>query len=140
MQTSFFQLRFQLILKVFLSQQVEAVTADAAQNCVHDPRGKLAVGGVQERPKQSHQQHQPASHPSFKKALRVPGEEGDGTNRRKIEQAALYTPVHDVRRRWSSLVVGWLGQDRNLRPTGTPGGSPSDWLNLPILNKKARNA
>ena len=41
-----FQVRLQLVLEVFFTQQIEPVAADSTQHGVHHPGGKDAVGAA----------------------------------------------------------------------------------------------
>ena len=49
-----FQLRLQLVLEIFLAQQIEAVAADATQYGVNHSRREHPVRSVQKRTQQSH--------------------------------------------------------------------------------------
>ena len=44
--TFWLQARLELVLEIFFSQQVQTIPGYAAQDCVHDAGGKLAVGGI----------------------------------------------------------------------------------------------
>jgi len=66
----------QKIMEKFLAEQIEPVAAFAAQHRVHYSGGKHAIGGVQQRPRNSHHAHQPAPRPPLSERLCVPSEEG----------------------------------------------------------------
>ena len=97
-----FQVRLQLILKVFFAQEIKPVAADSAQNGMDDPGREYTVGGVQEGAQHRHQQHHAAAHPALQKRLGVPGEKGNGTDRGQVRKAAFHSPVH-----WSG--GAWIG-------------------------------
>ena len=83
----------QLVLEIFLAQQVEAVAADAAQDGVHHARGKFAIGRVQKRAQQRHQKNQTAPPEAFAEGLSVPGKECHWPNHGQVQQAAFNAPV-----------------------------------------------
>ena len=99
-----FQVGLQLVLEVFLAQQVQAVAADSAQHSVHAPGGKDTVGGIKKWPQDRHQQHHPAPYPALQKCLRVPGKKGDGADRSQVCEAAFHSPVDRGGGVW--IVVG----------------------------------
>ena len=77
----FFQERLQLVLKFFFSQQIEPVPGDPTQYRVDDPRRRLAVQRIEERPQRRRKQNQPSPQPTRRKSLAVPGKKGDGPGR-----------------------------------------------------------
>src|ERR1039458_7875985 len=63
-----------------------------SQNSVQQSRGKNTVCGIEEGSCNGEDAHRSSAGPSAEKALRVPREEADRTNRRQIQQASLDTP------------------------------------------------
>ncbi len=84
--------RLQEILKEFLTEQIQAIAADAAQHGVQQSRGEDAVRGVQKWPRDGEHAHGTAPPPALDEGLRVPREEADWPNGRQIEQAAFHAP------------------------------------------------
>ena len=77
------ELRFQFVLEFFFAKQIEAVTADPAQNGINNAGSKLAIRGIKNRPQQGHQKHKSAPAPPSKKGLGIPGKERHRTNGRQ---------------------------------------------------------
>jgi hypothetical protein len=95
---------------VFFAQQIKPIPAHAAQNSVHDPGGKLPVGGIKKRAQGCHQQNQAATLPPSRECLGVPSEKGDRPNGGQFQQAAFHPPVHSG----SGCVLNWLFQILSL--------------------------
>src|SRR4030095_9209018 len=106
------QERLQLVLKVFISQQVQAVAAHAAQYTVDNASGEYTMSRVQEGPQCGHQKNQAPAHHASDEGLGVPGEESDRLNRGQIEQAPLDTPVGSPRGSRQDGIVSGLVQIR----------------------------
>jgi len=59
------QLRLQNVEEVFLAEEIQSIAADAAEQGVQKARGKRAVGGVRERPRERHPGHAQAARPAL---------------------------------------------------------------------------
>ena len=62
---SLFELRLQLVVEEFFAQQIQAVTGHAAQDGMHRPCSKFAIGGVKKRTQHRHQEDQPTPPKAF---------------------------------------------------------------------------
>ncbi len=91
------QLRFQFVLEIFLTQQVQPVPRHAPQRRVHHARRKLAVRRIKKRSQHRHQQNQPPPLKTLRKSLRVPRKERHRLHHRQVQQASLHPPVHGRR-------------------------------------------
>ena len=99
-----FQLRLQLVLKEFLTQQIQAIASHSAQDGMDCPGSKLAIRGIKKRSQQRHQEDLPPPPESFGKGLRIPGKESHRPDYGQVEQAALYAPEDG--RGCTGIVVG----------------------------------
>ncbi len=79
-------------MEVLLSQQVQTVAADAAQQCMQDARGQNPVAGVQHRPYQRLEEQAAPARPALCKCMRVPGEIGHRPHRGQVGHAAFNPP------------------------------------------------
>ena len=87
------QLRLQHIVEVLLAQEIQAIAADSAEQCVQEASRERAAGKISERPRQSHASHARAPRPAFGKALRVPGEKTDRAQGAEFEKRAFDAPI-----------------------------------------------
>ena len=88
------EVRFQFVLEVFLAEQIEPIPGHPAKDGVHHPGSKLAVGRVENRAKNSHQEDQPAATEASCKCLRIPRKESHRPDHGQVQQATFYAPVH----------------------------------------------
>ena len=102
-----FQPRFQPVLEIFFSQQIETIASHAAQHGVHHARRKLPVHRIQKRTQHRHQEDQPAPAHSPAERLVVPCKKRQRRDHGKVEQAAFHPPVNAGR---AAGIVFWLFQ------------------------------
>jgi hypothetical protein len=88
----FLQTRLEKIFEELLAEEIEAVAADSAEDCVEEASGEDAVGEVEEGAGEGESGHGAAACPTLEEALRIPGEEADGTDSGEVEQAAFHAP------------------------------------------------
>src|SRR2546430_12955270 len=89
------QLRLQHIVEVLLTQKIQAIAADSAEQCVQEASRERAAGKISERPRQSHASHARAPRPAFGKALRVLGEKTDRAQGAELKQGPFHTPIRN---------------------------------------------
>jgi hypothetical protein len=68
--------------------------------------GKNAVAGIKKRARRCEDPHAAPSHPTLKKALRVPREKPDRAHSGEIQQASLDAPEDLFARRTGSVLTG----------------------------------
>src|SRR2546423_11298665 len=89
------QLRLQDIVEVLLAQEIQAIAADSAEQCVQEASCERAAGKISERPRQSHASRARAPRPAFGKALRVPGEKTHRSQGAELKQGPFHTPIRN---------------------------------------------
>ncbi len=91
--TFWLQARLELVLKILFSQKVQTVAGYAAQDCVDDTGGELAVGGIKNGAQHGHQKDEAPTPEALGEGLRIPGEERHRPDHGQVQQAALNPPV-----------------------------------------------
>src|SRR5712691_8849742 len=80
-------------MKVFFTQKIQAIAADATNQSMQKARGKRAARKISERPRQRHACHAGAPRPALGKALRVPSKKTDRAHGAEFEQGAFHAPI-----------------------------------------------
>ena len=93
LHASAFRSRFELVLEVFVTQQVESDPGYAAQNRMYYAGGEFAVRGVEKGAQTGPSGKSAPAPESFGESLGIPGEECHWPDHRQIKKAAFHTPV-----------------------------------------------